>query len=66
MDIKDTKNKVQNKAEELKDRAEARSENIEGTILENMGEMDNDPEKVEHGREKQGRAESLKEEAENK
>jgi uncharacterized protein YjbJ (UPF0337 family) len=63
MDIKDAKNKVQDAAEGLRDRAEARSENIEGKILENMGEMDNDAEKAEHGREKQGKADTLKEEA---
>jgi uncharacterized protein YjbJ (UPF0337 family) len=66
MDIKDTKNKIQNAAEGLRDRAEARSENIEGKILENMGEMDDDTEKAEKGRYKQEKAEGLKEEADNK
>ncbi|NJL52946.1 MAG: CsbD family protein [Hydrococcus sp. SU_1_0] len=47
MDIKDAKNKIQDAAEGLKERAEARSENIEGKILENMGEMDDDARKAE-------------------
>ncbi|GAB4528103.1 MAG: hypothetical protein Tsb0014_09230 [Pleurocapsa sp.] len=66
MDIKEAKNKIQDKAAELKGKAEARSEDIEGTVLENMGEIDNDAEKVQEGREKQGKAEALREEASNK
>lgn len=57
---------IQDKAEELKLKAEARSENIEGTIREKMGEFSDDPEAIEHGREKQEKAEALREEAENK
>ena len=62
MDIKD----VKNKAEELKLKAEARSEDIEGTIRENLGEFSDDPEAVKAGQEKQEKAEDLREEAENK
>lgn len=62
MDIKD----VKNTAEELKQKAEARSEDIEGTIRENLGEFSNDPEAVEAGQAKQEKAESLRDEAENK
>ncbi|MDJ0593496.1 MAG: hypothetical protein QNJ72_26500 [Pleurocapsa sp. MO_226.B13] len=58
-DIKDT-------AEKLKLKAEARSEDIEGTIRENLGEYSNDPEAIEAGRAKQEKAEALREEAENK
>jgi uncharacterized protein YjbJ (UPF0337 family) len=61
MDIKD----VKNAAEELKLKAEARSENIEGTIRENLGEFSDDQEAVEAGQEKQKQADALKEEAEN-
>lgn len=66
MDIKEAKNKIQDKAAELRDKAEARSEDIEGTLLENMGQIDNDAEKIQEGREKQGKAEALREEANNK
>ena len=62
MDIKD----VKNTAEELKQKAEARSEDIEGTIRENLGEFSNDPEAVEAGQAKQEKAESLRDEAESK
>ena len=62
MDIKD----VKNAAEELKLKAEARSEDIEGTIRENLGEYSDDPEAVAAGKEKQEKAEALREEAENK
>lgn len=57
---------IKNKAEELKLKAEARSEDIEGTIRENLGEFSNDPEAVEAGQEKQEKAEALREEAETK
>lgn len=57
---------IKNKAEELKLKAEARSEDIEGTIRENLGEYSNDPEGIEAGRAKQEKAEALREEAENK
>ena len=59
MDAKD----IKNTAEDLKLKAEARSEDIEGTIREKMGKMDNDPESIEHGREKQKKAEELRKEA---
>ena len=62
MDIKD----VKNTAEELKLKAEARSEDIEGTIRENLGEFSDDPEAVEAGQEKQAKAEALRNEAESK
>lgn len=62
MDLKD----VKNTAEELKLKAEARSEDIEGTIRENLGEFSDDPEAVEAGREKQEKADALRAEAENK
>jgi len=64
MDIKDAKNKVQDAVEGLKEKAEARSENIEGKILENMGEMDDDAQKAEKGRAKQDKADELRQEAE--
>jgi uncharacterized protein YjbJ (UPF0337 family) len=59
MGIKDT-------AEELKLKAEARSERIEGKIRENLGEYSDDPEAVEAGQEKQEQAEALDKEAESK
>lgn len=59
MGIKDT-------AEELKLKAEARSERIEGEIRENLGEFSDDPEAVEAGKEKQKKAEALDNEAESK
>lgn len=62
MEMKD----VKNKAEELKLKAEARSEDIEGTIRENLGEFSDDPEAIEAGQEKQEKAEALRAEAENK
>ncbi len=37
---------IQDKAEELKLKAEARSENIEGKIREKMGKMSDDPESI--------------------
>ena len=64
--MKDAKNKVENAAEELKLKAEARSEDIEGTIRENLGEYSDDPEAAEPGREKQEKADALRTEAENK
>ncbi|MEM7761584.1 MAG: CsbD family protein [Cyanobacteria bacterium P01_A01_bin.40] len=57
---------VKNTAEELKLKAEARSEDIEGTIRENLGEFSNDPEAVQAGQAKQAKAEALREEAESK
>lgn len=62
MDSKD----IKNTAEELKLKAEARSEDIEGTIRENLGEFSDDPQAVEAGQEKQDKAEALRTEAENK
>ena len=62
MDSKD----IKNAAEELKLKAEARSENIEGTIRENLGEFSNDSEAVEAGQKKQEKADELRAEAENK
>lgn len=60
------KKDVENAAEELKLKAEARSEDIEGTIRENLGEYSDDPEAVQEGQAKQEKAEALREEAENK
>lgn len=57
---------IQESAEELKLKAEARSERIEGKIRENLGEFSDDPEAVEAGKEKQEKAEALENEAENK
>ena len=62
MDSKD----IKNTAEELKLKAEARSENIEGKIRENLGEFSDDPEAVEAGQKKQEKADELRAEAENK
>ncbi len=58
--------KAQDKAEELKLKAEARSEDIEGTIREKLGNFSDDQEAVEHGQEKQEKADNLREEAEEK
>jgi uncharacterized protein YjbJ (UPF0337 family) len=60
------KKDIQNAAEELKLKAEARSVNIEGKIRENLGEYSDDQEAVEAGQEKQAQADKLKTEAENK
>ena len=60
------KKDVQNAAEELKRKAEARSIDIEGTIRENLGEFSDDPEAVEAGQQKQEKAEELRDEAESK
>ena len=60
------KKDVQNAAEELKLKAEARSVDIEGKIRENLGEFSDDPEAVQAGQEKQERAEELRNEAESK
>lgn len=57
---------VKNTAEELKLKAEARSEDIEGKIRENLGEFSDDAEAVEAGQEKQEKADELRAEAENK
>ena len=62
MNIKD----IQNKAEEIKLKAEARSEDIEGTIREKLGNFSDDSEAVEAGQEKQEKAEELRAEAESK
>jgi len=62
MDTKD----IQNKVEELKLKAEARSEDIEGTIREKLGNFADDPQGVEAGKEKQAKANALREEVENK
>ncbi len=56
---------IKDSAEELKLKAEARSERIEGKIRENLGEYSDDPEAVEAGKEKQKQAEALDEKAEN-
>ena len=63
MGIKDD---IKNTAEELKLKAEARSEDIEGTIRENLGEFSDDPEAVKDGKEKQEKADELRAEAEEK
>ncbi|MBE9048253.1 CsbD family protein [Pleurocapsales cyanobacterium LEGE 10410] len=57
---------IQDKAEELKLKAEARSEKIEGKIRENLGEFSDDPEAVKEGQEKQEQAKELIDEAESK
>ena len=57
---------IKNTAEELKLKAEARSEDIEGTIREKLGEFSDDSEAVEAGQEKQEKAEVLRAEAESK
>ena len=57
---------IQDKAEELKLKAEARSERIEGEIRENLGEFSDDPKGVEAGKEKQEKAEAIDKEAESK
>ncbi len=62
MDMKD----VKKTAEELKLKAEARSEDIEGKIRENLGEFSDNPEAVQAGQEKQEKADSLRDEAESK
>lgn len=56
---------IKDKAEELKLKAEARSERIEGEIRENMGEFSDDPEAVEEGQAKQEQAKKLEEKADN-
>ena len=57
---------IQDKAEELKLKAEARSEDIEGTIREKLGDFSDDQQGVEHGQEKQEKADKLREKAEEK
>ena len=56
---------IKETAEELKLKAEARSERIEGKIRENLGEFSDDPEAVEEGQAKQEQAENLEDQAEN-
>ena len=56
---------IKETAEELKLKAEARSERIEGKIRENLGEYSDDQEAVEEGQAKQEQAENLEEKAEN-
>lgn len=60
------KKDIQNAAEELKQKAEARSVNIEGTVRENLGEYSDDQEAVENGQEMQAQADDLRKEADNK
>ena len=55
---------IKNKAQDLKQKAEARSEDIEGTIRENLGEFSDDTEAVEAGKAKQKEADKLRSEAE--
>jgi len=62
MDSKD----IKNAAEELKLKAEARSEDIEGTIREKLGDFSDDPKAVKEGQEMQDKADDLRSEAENK
>ena len=57
---------AKNAAEDLKLKAEARSEDIEGTIRENLGEYSDDSEAVQTGKEKQQKADELRAEADNK
>lgn len=60
------KKDIQHTAEELTQKSEARSVNIEGTIRENLGEYSNDEDAVQAGQEKQAQADKLRAEAENK
>ena len=60
------KKDVENAAEELKLKAEARSVDIEGTIQEKLGDFSDDPKGVERGRENQEQADELRAEAEDK
>jgi uncharacterized protein YjbJ (UPF0337 family) len=60
------KKDIQNAAKELKQKAEARSVNIEGTVRENLGEYSDDQEAVKDGQEMQVQADDLRTEAENK
>jgi uncharacterized protein YjbJ (UPF0337 family) len=62
MDSKD----IKETAESLKLKAEARSERIEGKIREKLGNFSDDTESVEHGQEKQEKAEVLEQEAKQK
>lgn len=55
---------IKKAAEDLKTKAQSRSERIEGKIRETMGKMDNDSEAIEHGQEKQEVADALEAEAE--
>ena len=55
---------IKNAAENLKQKAEARSEDIEGTIRENLGEFSDDAEAVEAGKAKQAEADKLRADAE--
>jgi uncharacterized protein YjbJ (UPF0337 family) len=57
------KDKAKETAENLVEKAEARSENIEGKIKERMGKMHDDEEMIEGGREKQELAADLREDA---
>lgn len=57
---------IKKAAEDLKLKAQSRSERIEGEIREAMGKMDDDSEAIEHGQEKQEIADNLEQEAENK
>ena len=56
---------IKETAEELKLKAESRSERIEGEIRENLGEFSDDPEAVKEGQAKQEQADKLEEKAEN-
>lgn len=57
---------ILNAAESLKMKAQARSEDIEGTIREKLGKFSDDQEAVEHGQAKQEKAEEIREAAEEK
>lgn len=58
--------KIEETAEDLKLKAEARSVDIEGTIRENLGEFSDDQKAVEEGQAKQEKADALRSEADNK
>ena len=60
------KKDIENAAENLKTKAEARSVNIEGKVRENLGEYSDDQKAVEDGQEMQAEADALKTEADNK
>ncbi|MEY4517656.1 MAG: hypothetical protein RLZZ499_255 [Cyanobacteriota bacterium] len=60
------KKDIQNAAENLKLKAEARSVNIEGKVRENLGDYSDDQKAVEDGQEMQAEADDLRTQADNK
>lgn len=57
---------IKDQFDKLTDKAEARSERIEGKIREKLGKYSDDPEAIEAGQEKQAKAEEIEREAEQK